>query len=174
MSNDEPNTDFGGADGWGSPAKFGQVYIMTNAIGQFYIGSTNCLDLNVRKARHQMDFEMTFRGASKKRCTAAKLFLHTPVSIVQLKSDYYRDIVELFKDEARCIREHKQNPLCLNVATPFVSKEEQTAARRARENEKVVCTCGCTTSKGNASTHRKTKKHMAWAATQQTTTEYVL
>lgn len=141
--------------------KDSQIYMMENSIGEFYIGSTWCYKLSDRMDRHQKDFELNFTGLSKKKCSAANLFLHIPVSIRLIESGKWKS-EEMFRKEANYISEHKENPLCVNIAMPYVSKEDQASARRLRENVKVTCECGSCISVGNLSSHKKTKKHLAY------------
>ena len=37
---------------------------------------------------------------------------------------------------------------------------------KAKQNQKVICECGCSVSKSNLATHKKTKKHQNWIQSQ--------
>jgi len=152
--------------------KNGKIYrIVCEETGRQYIGST-CSTLVKRLSNHKR---------KKYNKCASKDFINPKIILIE---DYPCD-----RKEKLLMREryHMENTECVNLKRPIISEEERTELKlecdksyryrpenkqkkkeyneknreklRKDRNEKITCDCGVVVSRGNISTHKKSKKH---------------
>ena len=147
--------------GFCNPGIDGTIYRLDNAIGLYYIGSTEHWNLNERLNRHAKDFYMKVEGLCDKATTAAQLFTNSPVTITLIEKDKFLNRSAMFQRESKYFREHKGRDGFVNKVDPYKSEEELAADKREWGIRPVTCGCGKSLTQGSLSKHYQSKSHKA-------------
>ena len=145
-----------------------KITCLDKSIKDIYVGST--LNFNRRKSEHKS-------SCNQPTCKEYNYYVYQFIrsnggwenwDMIVIKNFTCNSKRDLITEEDKVMRE--LNP-SLNVRFPIAEKEHIQLYKkeyrkknkkkiRAYLNEKIVCECGCISSRGSISRHRKSKKHI--------------
>jgi len=155
----------------------GKIYkIVCDTTGQVYIGSTITKRLCDRLAKHKSEYNNYIIGNRKYKPSNFDILKNNNYKIVLLENYSCKSKDELFSKE----REYIDKIECININRPTITEEErhQTNLKKDRlykernrqklrdykrevDKIKIICECGCESTKGHLSRHKKSKKHLS-------------
>jgi predicted lipase len=145
----------------------GKIYkLVSNESMMYYIGSTTKEYLCQRMVQHKGDFAKWQRG-TKNYITAYEILKYDDAKIVLVENFPCKSKDELLAREQYYLDQFKQqlvndvNAKGLNMQRykDYNKQYKASEAVKAKQRQKVVCSCGSSYRISNASYHIKSKKH---------------